>query len=246
MSTGFFKHLPTIPYDFKSDGKFSLAKDLFRKVGIWSYLQEGVTGYSYYRIVDGERPDTVATRLYGDATLYWLFFLVNENLQDLNDWPKGQRQFEKYMDRKYSGTTLVASSSTDIVSYNHTTEVSSKFLLGEKVSQSDSVFGFVTNVDPTFNRITLNSVSGTFTSNSVITGQESNKSFTISSVVNERDAVNHYLNSNGFKTTDSTGNTAVTNFRHELNLNEDKFLIRYIEGKYVDKVIQEFKTLLRE
>ena len=41
-----------------------------------------------------------------------------ENLQDLNDWPKSQRQFERYLDRKYSGTTLVASSSTDIVSYN--------------------------------------------------------------------------------------------------------------------------------
>ena len=83
MSTGFFKHVPSINYDFNSDGKFYEAKDMFRKVSTWSYLQEGVTGYSYYRIVEGERPDVAATKLYGDSTLYWLFFLVNENLQDL-------------------------------------------------------------------------------------------------------------------------------------------------------------------
>ena len=83
--SGFFKHIPEIPYDFKSDGKFIIAKDLFRKVSTWSYLQEGVSGYSFYRVNEGERPDVVASRLYGDPTLYWLFFLVNENLQDLND-----------------------------------------------------------------------------------------------------------------------------------------------------------------
>ena len=51
MAQGFFKHIPNIAYDFKSDGNFTEAKDMFRKVSVWSYLQEGVTGYSYYRIV---------------------------------------------------------------------------------------------------------------------------------------------------------------------------------------------------
>ena len=170
MPQGFFKHIPNIEYDFKSDGKFYQAKDLFRKVSTWSYLQEAVAGYSYYRITEGERPDVVASKLYGDSTLYWLFFLVNENLQDLNDWPKSDQLFLKFMDRKYSGTCLVAPSSTDIVSYNHDTNVSSKFTLGEKVSQSSSIYGFVTDVNPTHNRITLNSVLGTFTVGSTVLG----------------------------------------------------------------------------
>ena len=246
MSTGFFKHIPNIIYDFKSDGQYRQAKDLFRKVGVWSYLQESVSGYSYYRIGEGERPDATASRLYGDATLYWTFFLVNENLQDLSDWPKSAIHFNKFIDRKYSGTCLTASSTTDIVSYNHTTEESSKFLLGEKVSQSDSIFGYVTDVNPTHNRITLNSVEGTFTNDSVVTGSDSSKSFTVSSVVNEQDAINHYTDSNNFKTTDSTGNTPVTNLEHERNLNEDKFTIRYIEHKYLDTIIREFKSLVRE
>ena len=261
MAVGFFKHIPSINYDFKSDGTFYEAKDMFRKVSTWSYLQEGVTGYSYYRILEGERPDVVATNFYGDPTLYWLFFLVNENLQDLSDWPKSQSLFNKYIDRKYSGTCLKASTSTDIVSYDHSKIeeeqlASRKFVLGEKVSQSSSVFGFVTNINPTHNRITLNNVEGTFTANSTATGAESGKSFTISSVVNEKDAVNHYTTVvtttlvneedivHTFRTTVPTNNTVVTNVAHELTLNDEKHLIRYIEPRFAGRVINEFINLV--
>ena len=251
MADGFFKHIPNIYYDFKSDGKLYQAKDLFRKVSTWSYLQEGVTGYSYYRITEGERPDVVASRLYNDSTLYWLFFLVNENLQDLSDWPKSNFQFNKFMDRKYPGTCLEASSSTDIVSYDHSLPdkdqlATRKFILGEKVSQSSSVYGFITDINPTHNRITLNSVIGTFTANSTATGADSGNSFTISTVVSEQNAAHHYLDSNNFKTTVSTGNTEVTNLEHERTLNEDKFEIRYIAPRYVRRIIREFKDLVRD
>ena len=206
MAGGFFKHIPNILYDFKSDGEFHVAKDLFRTFGVFSYLQEGISGYSYYRILDGERPDVVASKLYGDSTLYWTFFLVNENLENFSDWPKSQVLFERFMDRKYSGTCLVASNSTDIVS------PTSKFTLGEKVSQLSSIYGFVTDVNPTHNRITLNDVEGVFTAGGTaithrtdklygIEQPELQKSFTISSVQNEEDAAHHYLDSNNQRTT---------------------------------------------
>ena len=251
MTDGFFKHIPNIEYDFKSDGKFFQAKDLFRKVSTWSYLQEGVTGYSYYRITEGERPDVVAAKLYGDSTLYWLFFLVNENLQDLNDWPKSNQLFLKYMDRKYPGTCLETSSSTDIVSYDHSKPedeqlASRKFILGEKVSQSSSVYGFITDINPTHKRITLNSVIGSFTADSTATGVDSGKSFTISSVVSEQNAIHHYTDSNDFRTTVSTGNTAVSNLSYEREVNDDKHEIRYIQPNYINKVIREFKELVRD
>ncbi len=240
MAKGFFKHIPNVNYDFKSDGNFYHAKDLFRKVSTWSAIQEGISGYSYYRITEGERPDVVASKLYGDSTLYWTFFLVNDNLQDINDWPKSSQYFNRFLSRKYSGKCLIAGSSTDIVSST------SKLLLGEKVSQSSSsAYGFITSIDPTHNRITLNSVIGSFTTGTV-TGADSGKSFTVVSVQNERDAVNHYTDSNGLKTTVSTGNTVITNEQYELNLNEDKFSIRYIEPQYINRVVKEFIELVRD
>ena len=296
MPTGFFKHIPNINYDFKSDGKYYQAKDLFRKVSVWEHLQEGVTGYSYYRITEGERPEIVSARLYSDSTLYWTFWLVNENLQDLSDWPKSQRVFEKFLDRKYSGKCLVAANSTDIVSYDHSLDedkqlANRKFVLGEKVSQSSSVYGFVTDVNPTHNRITVQiplNVVDVFTSGSTVTGATSGKSFTISSVQNERDAVNHYttdvttneiayekdtypyqgddeddplwpdgteklneiegeeITRQTFRTTESLNNTVITNEKHELNLNEERHIIRYIPAGYIDRVVREFVSLVRD
>jgi len=317
MATGFFKHIPNINYDFKSDGKYYRAKDLFRKVSVWNYLQEGVAEYSYYRITEGERPDVVAARLYGDATLYWTFWLVNENLQDHSDWPKSQAIFEKYLDRKYSGKCLVAANTTDIVAVSP----GLKFTLGEKVSQSSTAYGFVTEVNPTHNRITVQiplTATSSFTAGSTVTGASSGKSFTISSIQNERDAVNHYITmivavvegavvpsigslpqlvelaeanslieigqivtgpgisgSNSvaaidgttltltnkvtldnntvlsfgtqpIRTTVSTNNTSVTNYTYELDLNEEKHLIKYIPSHYIARVVREFIDLVRD
>jgi len=246
MARGFFKQIPNIQYDFKSDGKFFEAKDLFRKVSTWSYLQEGISGYTYYRVTEGERPDVVSSKLYGDSTLYWTFFLVNENLQDFNDWPKSGQLLHRFIARKYSGKVLVGSESTDIVSFNHNTNVSSKFLLGEKVTQASSgAFGFVTKIDPTHNRIVLNSVGGTFTTGTVV-GSDSSKSFTVTSVADEKDVVHHYTDSNGLRTTVSTSNTPVSNEEYERDINEDKFSIRIIEPRYIDKVVTEFNRLVRD
>jgi hypothetical protein len=77
-------------------------------------------------------------------------------------------------------------------------------------------------------------------------GADSEKSFTVSSIQNEEDAAHHYTNSDGFKTTVSTDNTTVTNLDHERTLNEDKFLIRYIERKYIGSVVKEFQELIRD
>ena len=92
----------------------------------------------------------------------------------------------------------------------------------------------------------MNSVQGTFTNGSTVTGVDSNKSFTVSSVVREQDVVNHYLDSNNLKTTSSTDTTPVSNEEHERNINEDKHLIRYIEPQYAGRVVREFKKLVRE
>ena len=141
---------------------------------------------------------------------------------------------------------MKASSSTDIVSFNHDTNVSSKFLMGEKVTQTTTdAYGFVTKVDPTHNRIILNSVVGTFDTSSVV-GSDSEKTFTPSSVVAEKDAVHHYTDSDGLLTTVSTSNTVVTNEEYERDLNDEKHLIRYIEPKYMGDVLDEFKEIIRD
>ena len=71
--SNYFKYFPTMEYDIKNDGNLVRVKDLFRQVRVFDDADDGVTGYEFLHIDNGERPDTLASRVYGDGTLYWLF-----------------------------------------------------------------------------------------------------------------------------------------------------------------------------
>lgn len=242
MPEKYFKHYPTIDFDVKNDGNLIQAKDIFRNIRISSDGLNTTTGYEFYQIGQQDRPDITASKIYGDATLYWLFWMVNDHLAVHSDWPMSFSVLEKYINRKYSGKCLVGSASTDVVSSSD-----SKFLQGEKViGSTSSAFGYVTKVDPTNNQIVLNDIEGNFTLNETVTGSQSSKSFTLSSVRDFKDSPHHYENSEGLKTSVSTGNTLVSNHDYEVDFNENKRNIRYIKVQYVDQLLREFKSMIKE
>ena len=241
MAEKYFKHYPTIDFDVKNDGELIEAKDIFRNIRIRDNSDEAITGYEYYYVNDQDRPDVLATKLYGDATLYWLFWMVNDQFATYNDWPKSQSILERFIARKYSGKALVSNQQSDIVSSSD-----SKFLQGEKVvGSTSSAFGYVTKIDPTNKQIILNDVQGVFQVNETVTGSQSSKSFTLSSVRNFSDSPHHYINSDGNKTTSET-TTMVTNSEYEQTLNDSKRNIRYIKTDFVPQLLREFKSMIRE
>ena len=241
MAEKYFKHYPTIDFDVKNDGELIEAKDIFRNIRIRDNSDEAITGYEYYYVNDQDRPDVLATKLYGDATLYWLFWMVNDQFATYNDWPKSQSILERFIARKYSGKALVSNQQSDIVSSSD-----SKFLQGEKVvGSTSSAFGYVTKIDPTNKQLILNDVQGIFQVNETVTGSQSSKSFTLSSVRNFSDSPHHYINSDGNKTTSET-TTMVTNSEYEQTLNDSKRNIRYIKVDFVPQLLREFKSMIRE
>jgi len=250
MPQDYFKYFPTIDFDVKNDGNLIKAKDIFRNIRVQGNALEAITGYEYYYINDQDRPDVLATKLYADPTMYWLFWMVNDHLATYNDWPKSQRILEKFIKRKYSGKALISNLSTDITKNPSTDEnnqpIPHTFTMGEKVvGSTSSAFGFITKIDPTNNQIILNDIEGTFINNETITGSQSSKSFTLSSVRNYEDSPHHYETDEGFKTTISTGNTEVSNKAYEQSTNEDKRSIRYIKLEFVEGLLREFKEFIR-
>ena len=241
MAEKYFKHYPTIDFDVKNDGQLIEAKDIFRNNRVNDNSDEAITGYEYYYVNDQDRPDVLATKLYGDATLYWLFWMVNDKFATYNDWPKSQSILERFIARKYTGKALVSNQQSDIVSSSD-----SKFLQGEKVvGSTSSAFGFVTKIDPTNKQLVLNDIQGQFQAGETVTGSNSTKSFIISSVRNFSDSPHHYINSDGNKTTSET-TTSVSNHDYEQELNDSKRSIRYIKVDYVPQLLREFKSMIRE
>jgi len=270
MAQQFFKNFPEIPYKL-SDDRIVIIKDFFRKSRLDASVEDTLINYTYYEIQEGERPDVVASKLYGNGDLHWTFFIVND-FSNYNEWYKSHEVFENYMTEKYNGQYLISSLSTDIVSS------SSKFLLGEQITthytQLESIktqlqntnltddqildlesqrevilasrkVGHVIQVDPLFNRV---GVVGNqkFATSDVVTGVKSTKSFTVSSVANRQDGIVHYKNSNGVKKyTSESGYEPVTFYDEELALNEKKRLIKIIRPEYIKKVVAEFEKVMK-
>lgn len=236
MANQFFKNFPEITYKL-NDGRIVFIKDFFRKSTIQESGIDSLIDYTMYECQEGDRPDVVASKIYGNSDLHWTFFLVNE-ITNYEQWFKDNEVFENYMTEKYEGQYLISSASTDIVSS------SSKFSLGEKITSNNGSVGHVIEVDPLFNRIGV--VGDKFNTSDVVTGAKSTKSFQVSSAVERRDGIKYYKNSDGIKKyTSESGYEPVTFYTEELNSNEDKRLIKVIRPEFINRVVNEFERVMK-
>ena len=99
MAQEFFKNFPEMQYKLDS-GKIITIKDFFRKSNIQGTAREAVINYTYHELQEGDRPDVLASKLYGNGDLHWIFFMVND-LNNYYDWWKDQSTFQQYIEKKY-------------------------------------------------------------------------------------------------------------------------------------------------
>ena len=68
----YFKSFPVIPYDSVGDLQFKDVTNLLRRVGLRTKLKSNTSLYDTYDIKEGETPEMIAHKLYGDAKLHWI------------------------------------------------------------------------------------------------------------------------------------------------------------------------------
>ena len=94
----FFKQFPKVEYDFNRQGVIMNMVDIYRSVRPLQNFVDDTTAYIYYEVRNGERPDIVSNKLYGNQNFYWTFFVVNEALHDgLQTWPLSQEYLFTYI-----------------------------------------------------------------------------------------------------------------------------------------------------
>ena len=108
----YFRELPDILYQSNllhkvSSQEYIQIKNIFRRVKIQDWIQDNVQFFNKYTIRDGERPDTMAERLYGTSERDWIIILTAGITNIRNDWPLGNYDLYRYVEAKY-GTDLNA------------------------------------------------------------------------------------------------------------------------------------------
>lgn len=99
----YFKHLPKIIYSFGDDRDLDLKvlTDITVNTRVFKKVLSEITLWEYYDLQDGETPEILAHRLYGDAELHWVIMLVNERYDMHTDFPMSSTEIDTYVDNKY-------------------------------------------------------------------------------------------------------------------------------------------------
>ena len=103
----YFKKFPNIYYDFKYDSKTTktaIIKDITQNVRFRKEVLENVTLYDEYDIVDGETPEIIAEKIYGNPEYHWIIMLANQRFDYLKDFPLDQNALAAYTASKYNPT----------------------------------------------------------------------------------------------------------------------------------------------
>lgn len=99
-----FKYLNPIQEGGKRD-QYIDVKNLFLRVKLRDDVIANATSFSGYSILDGERPDTVAEKLYNNPNYDWVV-LVTANITNVTDqWPLSSKVLYEISEEKY-GTSL--------------------------------------------------------------------------------------------------------------------------------------------
>jgi len=92
-----------------------IATNLLSRASIIQNLLVNPALFYTYDIQDGDTPEIVASKYYGDPYRYWLVLFSNQILDPQWQWPLSSLQFEAYMEDKYGA--LAAANNQTTVTY---------------------------------------------------------------------------------------------------------------------------------
>ncbi len=103
----FFSIVPDIEYDEKpisypfSESDFVVAKNFFRRYKVNENVFQYATFFKKYTIKDGERPETVAEKIYGNQFYDWVILLTNNMVNAQYDWPRSNYEMYKIVEEEF-------------------------------------------------------------------------------------------------------------------------------------------------
>ena len=97
----YFNSFPVIPYDSSGNLIFKDVTNLMRRIGLRTKVRGNALLYDTYDVKEGETPEIIAHKLYGDAKLHWVVLMVNDITDRYHQWPMSTPQFLDYINDKY-------------------------------------------------------------------------------------------------------------------------------------------------
>ena len=98
----YFSAFPIIQYDSVGNKNYKDVTDLLKRVVVRAKVKANTTVYNSYNVKEGETPEILAHRFYGDSEFHWIILLANDITDRYSQWPMNYNQFLTYMNDKYT------------------------------------------------------------------------------------------------------------------------------------------------
>ena len=97
----YFERFPLYAYDIQDTQNQTLITDILRRVNLKGNVAANTLVFDQYNVQDGDQPDIVARKYYGDSELHWIIVTIN-NITSRYDWPLDQVALSNFVSDKYS------------------------------------------------------------------------------------------------------------------------------------------------
>ncbi len=101
----YFDTLPKIIY-IDSTGNSKVMTNLLARSSVIPQLLKDPLLYYTYDIQEGDTPEIIAHKYYGDSYRYWIVLFTNQLLDPQWDWPMNYATFEQYLADEYSSINI--------------------------------------------------------------------------------------------------------------------------------------------
>jgi len=100
----YFSTLPKFVYYNPITNNPVILTDLLARASVIPSIFSNPLLFYQYDVQDGDTPETVAYKYYGDSYRYWLVMFSNQYLDPQWDWPLNYAEFHAYITNKYQST----------------------------------------------------------------------------------------------------------------------------------------------
>ena len=102
----FFSKFPLFAYTLDNRNTYQVVPDILRRIKLSDQLKNNDAFFDKYDVRDGETPEILADKFYGDSNFHWIILMANDIIDPRFDWPMDFNMLNEYCRGKY-GTSEV-------------------------------------------------------------------------------------------------------------------------------------------
>ena len=249
----YFNAFPKIYYDFPNysgdDTFLQVLTDITANVRIRKQVLEDITLYDEYDMKEGETPEIIAEKYYGNPEYHWIILLANQRYDYISDFPLTSAELYEHTVNTYGVDHIY-----DIHHYERDGEwdeasgvlkvpssAISKLKVHDNITDAPFTNARIESIDKTTNSVVVKLDYGRFKDGDGVTVNgirydTASKSNVYSSILN------FVVQTNGFTLNDSY--VPITNYDYENIKNEKKRRIKLISPRLIEQLLREYKSVM--